>query len=79
MSNHVDFLRTASPSATGDFELARLNEAANLRKMLHQVIDKLGIAVEQLVEAEAQAKLAHYVRELKLDRLSGSTIEVTQQ
>lgn len=54
----LDYLATCSETSLQAFELARLNETADLRQHLVQQI--CGI-VDELVEADTQARLARWI------------------
>lgn len=58
----LDYLATCSERSLQAFELARLNEAANLRQDLMQ---QISAAIEQIVEADSQARLARWVQNLR--------------
>lgn len=62
----LNYLATCSEASLQSFELARLNELANLRQ---QLTERLADIVEQMVEAGVQARLAR----LAFDRRRNST------
>ena len=62
----VQYLLECSQMSLEDFELARLDRAANLRKQLRDI-------AEEWIEAEVEAQLAHWVRRSR--RRSGERIE----
>jgi hypothetical protein len=59
----VDFLLVCSGVSLRDFELSRLNLAANLRKDLHGIQDAL-------LQAEGEALLARWLIECREEMLS---------
>lgn len=65
----LDYLSNCSEASLQAFELARLNDVANLRQ---QLIQQIGAAVDQIVEAEIQARLARCIveRQMHLPRRS---------
>lgn len=54
------YLLECSPMSLEDFELARLDRAANLRRQLRDI-------VEEWIDAEVEARLSHWVRENRRD------------
>ena len=56
-SRRVEYLLRCSKPSLESFELSRLNRVANLRKELRML-------VEDWIEAEVEARLAHWVLEL---------------
>jgi hypothetical protein len=67
----LNYLATCSEASLRSFELARLNEVANLRQ---QLSERLAEIVEQMVEAGVQARLAG----LAFDRRRASSRRVAQ-
>jgi hypothetical protein len=55
----LDYLATCSQSSLQSFELARLNDVSNLRQ---QLFEKIMATVEEMIEADIQARLAHWVQ-----------------
>lgn len=54
----LDYLATCSEVSLQSFELARLNDVANLRQ---QLLEQMLATVDQIVEADIQARLAQWV------------------
>ena len=55
------YLLECSPMSLEDFELARLDRAANLRRQLRDI-------AEEWIDAEVEARLSHWVRENRWHR-----------
>ncbi len=60
------YLRTCSPTSLEAFELSRYNRVANLRKEFRDL-------VEQWIEAEVDARVAHWIREQRRSERSKNT------
>lgn len=58
----LEYLATCSEASLQSFELARLNDAANLRQELMQ---QIVATVDELVEADTQARLARWMNNLR--------------
>ena len=56
----LDYLSTCSETSLQAFELARLNDVANLRQ---QLLQQMVATVDQIVEAEIQARFARCIGE----------------
>jgi hypothetical protein len=54
----LNYLATCSEASLQSFELARLNDVANLRQ---QLLEQMMTTVDQMIEAEIQARLAQWV------------------
>jgi hypothetical protein len=54
----LDYLATCSENSLQSFELARLNDISNLRQ---QLLQQLAATVDEMIEADIQARLAQWV------------------